>query len=38
MPIYYYAKASLQKGYVGGFPFKNPEILWYAKDLYIVAH
>ena len=38
MPIFWYAKATLLKPYVGGFPFTNPEPLWYAKDLYIAAH
>ena len=38
MPIFWYAKATLLKPYVGGFPFTNPELLWYAKDLYIAAH
>lgn len=38
IPIFFDSKAVLQKPYVGGFPFKNPDLQWYPKDLYIIAH
>jgi oligopeptide transport system substrate-binding protein len=37
MPIYFYAKAFLQKPTVKGWPFENVEQTWYAKDMYITA-
>lgn len=37
IPIYFYAKAFLQKTNIKGWPYDNVEQVWYGKDLYKIA-
>jgi oligopeptide transport system substrate-binding protein len=37
IPIYYYTKSILLKANLKGWPLKNGELIWYAKDLYKTA-